>query len=125
MASIEIALLAAHAQPSGDLFRSRRVRPQSDKFFEDSFASQNRKRHQQKLHRSTDSSRSSPQHRAKLKPDQNELTKSKKNKAGTALAHSQNRPLARPAPPARARASFVGGGSRSRLQYRRCHQRTE
>jgi len=98
-ASIEIALLAAHAQPSGDLFRSSRVRPQSDKFFEDSFASQNRKRHQQKLHRSTDSSRPSPQHRAKLKPDQNELTKSKKNKAGTAIATVQNVPLPRPRPP--------------------------
>jgi hypothetical protein len=97
-ASLKIALPAAHAQSSGDLYRSSWARPQSDKFFQNSFASQNWRRQQRNTHRTTDSSRTSPQHRTKLKPDQNEPTKSKK--AGTAIATVQNVPLPRPRPPA-------------------------
>jgi lipoprotein-anchoring transpeptidase ErfK/SrfK len=98
VASLEIALPAAHAQLSGDLFRSSRVSLRSDKFFEDLFTSQNRKRHQRKLQRSSDNQRLSLQHRTKLKPGKNESTKSKKNNAGTVTAAVQNVPLPRPRP---------------------------
>ena len=99
VASLEIALPAAHAQPSGDLFRFSQVRPRSDRFFEDSFASQNRKRHQRKLQRPSDNPRATLQHGTKLKSDQNEPTKSKKSNAGTVTATVQNVPLPRPRPP--------------------------
>ncbi|MGA8918983.1 MAG: extensin family protein [Pseudolabrys sp.] len=96
-ASLEIALPAAHAQSSGDLFRSGWARPQSDKLFQNLFASQNWRRQQRNSHRP--SSRTSPQHKTKLKPDQNEPTQSRKHKAGTAIATVQNVPLQRPRPP--------------------------
>ena len=96
-ASLEIALPAAHAQSSGDLFRSGWARPQSDKLFQNLFASQNWRRQQRNSHRP--SSRTSPQHKTKLKPDQNEPTQSRKHKAGTAIATVQNVPLPRPRPP--------------------------
>jgi hypothetical protein len=99
-ASLKIALPAAHAQFSGDLFRSSGVRPQSDKFFPNLFASQNWRRQHRNTHRPTDSSRTSPQRRTKLKPDQNEPTTSRKDTAPTAIAIVKNVPLPRPRPPA-------------------------
>ena len=99
-ASLKIALPAAHAQSSSDLFRSSGARPQSDKFFQNLFASQNWRRHQRNTHRPTDSSRTSRQHRTKLKPDQNEPTTSRKDTARTAIAIVKNVPLPRPRPPA-------------------------
>jgi hypothetical protein len=95
-ASVKIALPAAYAQSSGDLFRSSSVRPQSDKSFQNFFASWNWRRQQRHPHRPTDGSRTSQQHRTKSKPDQNERTRSRKDKAGTAIA---NVPLPRPRPP--------------------------
>src|ERR1043165_9647216 len=67
--SLKISLPAAHAQYSSDLFRPSGARPQSDKFFQNLFASRNWRRQQRNTHRPTDSSRTSPQHRTKLKPD--------------------------------------------------------
>jgi hypothetical protein len=99
-ASLKIALPAAHAQVSSDLFRSSWARPQSDKFFQNLFASQKWRRQQRNTRRPTDSSRTSPQHRTKLKPDQNEPTKSGKHTVRTAIASVQNVPLPRPRPPA-------------------------
>ena len=123
-ASLEIALPAAHAQSSGDLFRSSWARPQSDRLFQDLFASQIWRRQQRNPHRPTDSSRTSPQHRTKLKPDQNKPTQSRKHKAETAIATVQNVPLPRPRPPPWPEPhSFASGWSR--LQYCRCHQRTK
>ena len=98
-ASLKIALPAAHAQFSSDLFRSSWARPQSDKLSQNLFASQNWRQHRN-TRRPTDSSRTSPQHRTKLKPDQNEPTKSGKHTARTAIATVQNVPLPRPRPPA-------------------------
>ena len=86
--SLKIALPAAHAELSSDLFRSSWARPQSDKFFQNLFASQNWRRQQRNTHRPTDSSRTLPQHRTKLTPDPNEP------------ATVQNVPLPRPRPPA-------------------------
>jgi hypothetical protein len=94
------SLPAAHAQVSSDLFGSSWARPQSDKFFQNLFASQKWRRQQHNTHRPTDSSRTSPQHRSKLKPDQNEPTKSGKHTVRTAIATVQNVPLPRPRPPA-------------------------
>ena len=99
-ASLGIALPAAYAQSSSDLFRPNRTRPQSDKFFQNLFASPNWRRQQRTTHRPTDSSRTTQQHRTKLKPDQNEPTKSRKHTARTAIATVQNVPLPRPRPPA-------------------------
>ena len=99
-ASLGIALPAAYAQSSSDLFRPNRARPQSDKFFQNLFASPNWRRQQRNTHRPTDSSRTPQQHRTKLKPDQNEPTKSRKHTARTAIAPVQNVPLPRPRPPA-------------------------
>ena len=87
-ASFKVALPAAHAQFSSDLFRSNWA------------ASQNWRRQQRNTRRPTDSSRTSPQHRTKLKPDQNELTKSGKQKARTAITTVQNVPMPRPRPSA-------------------------
>ena len=83
-ASREIALPADYAQSSSDLFRPNRARPQSNKFFQNLFASQNWRRQQRNTRRPIDSSRTTPQHRTKLKPDQNEPTKSRKHTARTA-----------------------------------------
>ena len=96
--SREIALPANSAESSSDLFRSKRARPQSDKFFQNLFASPNWRRQQRTTRRPTDSSRTTPQHRTKLKPDQNKPTKSSKHTARTATV--QNVPLPRPRPPA-------------------------
>jgi hypothetical protein len=98
-ASLETALPAARAQSSGNLFRSSWARPQSDKFSQNLYASQNWRRQHRNPHRPTDSARTSPQHKTKLKPDQNEPTKSRKLKAGTAIVTVQNVPLPRPRPP--------------------------
>ena len=98
--SREIALPANSAESSSDLFRSKRARPQSDKFFQNLFASPNWRRQQRNTRRPTDSSRTTPQHRTKLKPDQNEPTKSRKHTARTATATVQIVPLPRPRPPA-------------------------
>ena len=87
-ASLKVALPAAHAQFSSDLFRPNWA------------ASQNWRRQQRNTRRPTDSSRTSPQHRTKLKPDQNELTKSGRQKARTAITTVQNVPMPRPRPPA-------------------------
>ena len=92
--ALEIALPAAHAQSSSKLLRSGSARPQSDQSFQTLFASQNWRRQQR------NSSRASPQHRTKLKPDQNEASKSRRHKAGTGTATLQNVPLPRPRPPA-------------------------
>lgn len=81
-------LPAAHAQLSSDLFRSSWARPQSDKVFQNLFASKNWRRQQRNTHRPTDSSRASPPHRTKLKADPNKP------------ATVQNVPLPRPRPPA-------------------------
>jgi hypothetical protein len=94
-APLKIALPAAYAQSSNDLFRSSWVPPKSDKSFQNLFASW--RRQQRHPHRPTNSSRASPQQKAKSKPDQNETTKSRKGKAGTAIA---NVPLPRPRPSA-------------------------
>ena len=94
-ASLEIALPAAYAQSSGNLSWAH---PQTDKFFHNLFASQNWRRQQRHPHRPTDSLRTSPQHRTKLKPEQNEPTKSRKQKAATAIVAAQNVPLPRPRP---------------------------
>ena len=99
-ASLGIALPAAYAQSSSDLFRPNRTRPQSDKFLQNLFASPNWRRQQRNTRRPTDSSRATQQHRTKLKPDQNEPTKSRKHTARTAIATVQNVPLPRPRPPA-------------------------
>ena len=96
-ASLGIALSAAYAQSSSDLFRPNRTRPQSDKFLQNLFASPNWRRQQRNTRRP--SSRATQQHRTKSKPDQNEPTKSKKHTARTAIA-VQNVPLPRPRPPA-------------------------
>src|SRR6478752_5410904 len=87
-ASLKVALPAAHAQFSSDLFRPNWA------------ASQNWRRQQRNTRRPTDSSRTSPQHRTKLKPDQNELTKSGRQKARTPITTVQNVPMPRPRPPA-------------------------
>ena len=96
-APLEITLPAAHAQSSGDLFRASWAGPQSDEFFQN-LSSKNWRRQQRNLHRPADGSRTSPQHRTKLKPDQNERTKYRKHKTGTAIATVQNVPLPRPRP---------------------------
>jgi hypothetical protein len=83
--SNEILLSAAHAQYSSDLLRAR---PQSDRFFQNLFASQNWKRHQRKPHRLSDSTRPSSQ-----------PGKSRKPTARPVIATIQNVPLPRPRPP--------------------------
>src|SRR4029077_404379 len=97
-ASLKIALPAAHAQFSSDFSRSSWARPHSDKSSQDLFASQSWRQHRN-TRRPTDSSRTSPQRRTKLKPDQNEPTKSGRHAARTAIATVQNVPLPRPRPP--------------------------
>ena len=115
-ASREIALPADYAQSSSDLFRPNRARPQSDKFFQNLFASPNWRRQQRNTRRPTDSSRTTQQHRTKLKPDHNEPTKSRKHTARTAIAPVQNVPLPRPRPPAWPRTALFCRSGRSRLQ---------
>jgi len=98
-ASLKIALSAAHAQSSSEFSRSSWAGPQSDKFSQNLFASQNWRQHRN-TRRPTDSSRALPQHRTKLKADQNEPTKSGKHTARTEIATAQNVPMPRPRPPA-------------------------
>src|SRR5262245_38382223 len=98
-ASFKIASPAAHAQVSSDFFRSSRTRPQSDKFFQNLFAAHNWRRQQRNTRRPTDSSRTSPTQRTKLKPDQDEATTTRKHTARTATAIVKNVPLPRPRPP--------------------------
>ena len=83
--SNEILSSAAHAQYSSDLLRAR---PQSDRFFQNLFASQNWKRHQRKPHRLSDSTRPSSQ-----------PGKSRKPAARPVIATIENVPLPRPRPP--------------------------
>ena len=98
VASIETVLpTAAQAQSSGEQhFRHSRGRP--DNFFQDLIGSRNWKRRQQKPHQSSDSSRASPQHKAKSKPEQSEPAASKKA-VGTPTATVESVPLPRPRPP--------------------------
>lgn len=101
VASIEISSpVTAQARSSGDQhFRSRRLRPQSDNFFQTLFGSFN-SRQQRKPHRPSDSWRAPQQHKAKLKPEQVEPTTSEKPPAPSvsAIATVEYVPLPRPRP---------------------------
>jgi hypothetical protein len=99
VASIEISSpAAAQARSSGDQhFRSRRLRPQSDNFFQTLLGSSN-SRQQRKPHRPSDSWRA--QRKTKLKPELSEPTTSEKpaTPSVSAIATVEYVPLPRPRP---------------------------
>src|SRR5215510_13652002 len=86
------------AQPSGDFFRYDRSHVRYDKYRKNLFDPLGWERQRRKVHRRSDSSRTSPRVKAKSKPGQSEPAASK-TAAGTATTTVENVPLPRPRPP--------------------------
>jgi len=88
----------AQAQSSGDFFRFDGSHFRYDKYRGSSFDPLSWEHQRRKVHRRSDSSRVSPQGKAKSKPQQSERTTSNKG-VGTTTATVENVSLPRPRPP--------------------------
>jgi len=86
------------AQSSADVFRFNGSHFRYDKYRKNLFDPLNWERQRRKVHRRSDSSRTSPRVKAKSKPGQSEPAASK-TAAGTATTTVENVPLPRPRPP--------------------------